>query len=576
METRVCQNCKNNFTIQAEDFSFYEKIKVPPPTFCPDCSHQRRFAWRNTHALYHRPDSVTGNDIISIYHPDTKMNIVDQKYWWSDKWDAYEYGKEFDFSKDFFSQWRELRDNVPFQALSNSKAINSEYCNVAEESYDCYLISACWKNERVMYADSLVKVKDSMDLYIVEESEFCYEDVYCKESYRLFYSQECNSCTESYFLYDCRGCVDCFMSSGLRNKSYVFNNIQLSKEEYLEKLKQYDLGSFLVIQSLKKEFTKLKNNSIRKFATINNSQDVTGDHIYNTYNSKSVFDVSDNVKNSKYLFWSVNNIFDCYYSNAVGAIENSFEMNDAGVGGLLCRFSSVVYSSTEVDYSFNCYNCHDIFGCIGLQSKSYCILNKQYTKEEYLDLLPKIKNQMMEVPYIDQKGRSYRYGEFFPIELSPFSYNETVANDFFPLTKEEINKMGYKYREKEGRDYKPTISWSDLPDNILQIDENIVNEIISCDTLPGSDRCTVAFKIRPDELIFYKRFNIPLPRRCYQCRHKERFLTRNPLKLWHRSCMCEKEGHVHEGRCLVEFETSYAPERPEIIYCEKCYQQEVL
>lgn len=576
METRICQNCKNNFIIQAEDFSFYEKIKVPPPTFCPDCSHQRRFAWRNTHALYHRPDSVTGNDIISIYHPDTKMNIVDQKYWWSDKWDPYEYGKEFDFSKDFFSQWRELRDNVPFQALSNSKAINSEYCNVAEESYDCYLISACWKNERVMYADSLVKVKDSMDLYIVEESEFCYEDVYCKESYRLFYSQECNSCTESYFLYDCRGCVDCFMSSGLRNKSYVFNNIQLSKEEYLEKLKQYDLGSFLVIQSLKKEFTKLKNNSIRKFATINNSQEVTGDHIYNTYNSKSVFDVSDNVKNSKYLFWSVNNIFDCYYSNAIGAIESSFEMNDAGVGGLLCRFSSVVYSSTEVDYSFNCYNCHDIFGCIGLQSKSYCILNKQYTKEEYLDLLPKIKNQMMEVPYIDKKGRSYRYGEFFPIELSPFSYNETVANDFFPLTKEEINKMGYKYREKEGRDYKPTISWSDLPDSILQIDENIVNEVISCDTLLGSDRCTVAFKIRPDELIFYKRFNIPLPRRCYQCRHQERFLTRNPLKLWHRSCMCEKEGHVHEGKCLVEFETSYAPERPEIIYCEKCYQQEVI
>jgi hypothetical protein len=504
------------------------------------------------------------------------MNIVDQKYWWSDKWDPFEYGKKYDFSKDFFTQWKELRDKVPFQALSNSKAVNSEYCNVAEESYDCYLISACWKNERVMYADSLVKVKDSMDLYIVEESEFCYEDIYCKESYRLFYSQECNSCTDSYFLYDCRGCVDCFMSSNLRNKSYVFNNIQLSKEEYFEKIKQYDLGSFSVIKRLKGDFEELKNNSIRKFATITNSQEVTGDHIYNTYNSKNVFDVSDNVKNSKHLFWSVNNIFDCYYSNAVGAIENSFEMNDAGVGGLLCRFSSVVYSSTEVDYSFNCYNCHNIFGCIGLQNKSYCILNTQYTKEEYMDLLPKIKEQMINIPYIDQKGRSYKYGEFFPIELSPFSYNETVANDFFPLTKEEIYNLGYKYREKESRDYKPTLLSSNIPDSVLEINESIINEVISCDTLPGSDRCTIAFKIRPDELIFYKRFNIPIPRRCYQCRHKQRFLQRNPLKLWHRSCMCEKEGHKHAGKCQIEFETSYSPERPEIIYCEKCYQQEVI
>jgi hypothetical protein len=41
----------------------------------------------------------------------------------------------------------------------------------------------------------------------------------------------------------------------------------------------------------------------------------------------------------------------------------------------------------------------------------------------------------------------------------------------------------------------------------------------------------------------------------------------NPPKLWHRKCM--KEG------CQNEFETSYAPERPEIVYCEKCYQQEV-
>ncbi len=575
-EKRTCQNCKENFTIEPEDFSFYEKMQVPPPTFCPGCSHQRRFAWRNTHSLYKRKDSVTGDEIISIYHPDVKMNIVDQKYWWSDAWDPFDYGKDFDFSRDFFIQWKELRDAIPFQALSNSKAVNSEYCNVAEESYDCYLISACWKNERTMYSDSILEIKDSLDLYIVQKGEFCYEDVYCNNSSNLFYCEKTNNSTDSYFLYDCHGCVNCFMSSNLRNKSYVFENVQYSKEEYFEKLTQYNLGSYTTVEELKKQFEILKLNTIHRYATIIKCNNVTGDNLSNVVDSYNVFDALDNVKNCKHLFWGAKNIFDCYYCNASGMLENGFEMNDSGVGGSFCRFSSVVYSSTEVDYSFNCYSCKNVFGCIGLRNKSYCILNRQYTKEEYFELLPKIKQHMIDMPYVDKKGRVYRYGEFFPIELSPFAYNETIANDFYPLSEEETINQGYLYRGIEGKNYNITINNKDIPDSIIDINDDFINEVIACDSVFGSERCTKAYRITKDELTFYRRFNIPIPRRCYQCRHKARFNKRNPLKLWHRVCICEKEGHNHEGKCKVEFETSYAPERPEIIYCEKCYQQEVV
>jgi hypothetical protein len=575
-ETRVCQNCKNSFTIEPDDFSFYEKIKVPPPTFCPECSHQRRFAWRNTHSLYNRVDSVTGKNLISIYSPDKKLNVVDQKYWWSDAWDPFDYGSEYDFSKTFFSQWKHLYSTIPLQALSNSKAVNSDYCNVAEESYDCYLISACWKNERTMYSDSIVEVKDSSDLYVVQKSEFCYEDIYCSESYRLLYSEKTIASTDSYFLYDCKGCVNCFMCSNLRNKSYCFENVQYSKEEYLEKIKQYNLGSFETIQKLKLEFESLKQNAIHKYATVIKSHNVTGDNISGAVDSKYIFDASNNIKDSKYLFWVAINIFNCYYSNAVGMLENSFETCDAGVGGSNCHFSNVVYSSNNIEYSFNCYNSSDLFGCIGLRSKSYCILNRQYSKEEYFELLPKVKKHMADMPYVDQVGRIYKYGEFFPVELSPFCYNETIANDFYPLSKEESKNNGFSYKEKEERHYAPTIHKGDMPDDIVNISDSILNEILECDTLLGSERCTAAFKITQNELTFYKRLNIPLPRRCYQCRHKERFSKRNPLKLWHRTCMCEKASHEHEGKCPNEFETSYAPDRPEIIYCEKCYQQEVI
>ncbi len=108
----------------------------------------------------------------------------------------------------------------------------------------------------------------------------------------------------------------------------------------------------------------------------------------------------------------------------------------------------------------------------------------------------------------------------------------------------------------------------DLPDSIEDVSDDILNEVISCPN-DGDQmkQCTSAFKIVPAELQFYKQKNLPLPRFCPNCRHYERLKYRNPMKLWKRGCMKEN--------CNNQFETSYAPERVEKIYCEKCYQQEV-
>lgn len=441
---------------------------------------------------------------------------------------------------------------------------------MAEESYNCYLISACWKSERVLYSDSIHFTKDSMDLHVVYRVEFCFEDVSCADSYKLFYSQDSHMCTESYFLYDCKGCTDCFMSSNLRNKSYVFKGEQLSKEEYKKKMKEINLGSFKEIKRLKDEFEKMKLNSIHRFAYIFNSFNSTGDNIEHAKNCQNCFNVTDSVEDCKNLFWGgmkAKEVFDS--GPGVGDGTLMYEVFDTGIGAFKNLFTSVVYNCINVEYSFNCYNSSYCFGCIGLRNKKYCILNKQYTKEEYEKLIPRIKQHMIDMPYVDKKGRVYRYGEFFPIELSPFCYNETVAQDYFPLTQEKSEEFFFLWKQKEKREYSPTRTYNDLQDDIKDIDESILDEIIECEHKGlCTDRCTTAFKIIEDELVFYKRFNIPLPRLCYGCRHSTRFKMRNPMKLWHRVCM--KEG------CNNEFETSYAPERPEIVYCEKCYQQEVI
>jgi hypothetical protein len=240
-----------------------------------------------------------------------------------------------------------------------------------------------------------------------------------------------------------------------------------------------------------------------------------------------------------------------------------------GSGGSYNQVSCFMCTvSRDILYSISCKNCSNCFGCVGLTNAEYCIFNKQYTKEEYFEMVEKIKKHMDEMLYIDSRGRVFKYGEFFPYDFSFFGYNESLAHDFFPLEKKFIEDKGYKYTIPRERIYSSTISSKDLPDDIKEVDENILNEIIACPN-NGNELtlCTRAYKIHVEELSFYRQKNLPLPRYCPNCRHYERLKYRNPIKLWHRKCM--------KAGCTNEFETSYAPDRPEKVYCEKCYQQAV-
>ena len=97
-ETRICQNCKKDFTIEPDDFLFYEKIKVPPPTFCPKCRRQRRMTWRNDWHLFKKKDAHTGEEIFSFLPEESPVKIYDRGYWISDAWDPIDYGQDYDFS----------------------------------------------------------------------------------------------------------------------------------------------------------------------------------------------------------------------------------------------------------------------------------------------------------------------------------------------------------------------------------------------------------------------------------------------------------------------------------------------
>jgi hypothetical protein len=569
-ETKVCQNCHNEFIIEPEDFNFYEKMKVPAPTFCPDCRLQRRFSWRNDWKFFKKKD-IHGKEIFSFIHEDSPAKILDTSEWYSDSWDPMEYGREYDFSKPFFQQFSELSRQVPLMSRSLVNPVRSDFCSNATEPKDCYLSFALTYVENSMYSIYGAKSKDIFDCFMFTESEFCYDSVNIIKCYKAFYSIDCEDCNEVMFCKNCVGCNNCMGCANLKNKSYHIFNQPYSKEEYAKKLKEFSLSSRNNVEDVRKQAVDFWIRFPNKFIHGRHNTDVSGDYIQNSKNAKHCWRIVDgeNVKYCQNFF--IGPIKDSYdHTNFGNGTELIYESVVIGGGAYNVAFSWQCYSSvSNLRYCLFCaQNSSNLFGCVSLRNKQYCILNKQYTKQEYEALVPRIISHMNEMPYVDKMGRTYKYGEFFPAEMSPVAYNETLAIEHFPLTKQEVKNQGFVWHEPQEKNFSVTISSDNIPDNINEVNEDITKEVIGCAHGKNCNHeCAGVFRITKQEFQFYKKMDIPLPRICQSCRHHVRFTWRNPPKLWHRKCM--KPG------CNNEFETSYAPDRPEIVYCETCYNNEV-
>lgn len=589
-ETRNCQNCKQSFTIEPEDFAFYEKMNVPPPTFCPDCRMQRRMAFRNERTLYVRSCDLCQKDSVGIYQKNVPFPVYCLDCWWSDAWDVSIYSFDVDFSKPFLKQLHELQNLVPRQNSNNassSRMINSVYTNCAGDLKNCYLVFGALRDEDSCYLHYANDCKNCVDLLYAMQSEQCYDCFDIEQCYNLQYSQSCQQCHDSYFLFDCRNCSDCIGCAGLRNKQYCLFNEQYTKDEFEKKKAELRLGTRDGMQSCRERFVNdIYYRSPRKYYHGAANTNSSGDYVSRLESCKNVFYTKES-KNLKFVFWCTH-AHDTYDYFSWGDVEMCYEILSGGYAMFQCKFCHSAWEhDMNIEYSSLCINTSDLFGCVGLRKKQYCILNKQYSESEYYELRKKVIEHMTALPYTDVRGFAYPYGEFFPIEVSPFPYNDSVAQEFFPLTAKLARERGYGWQEEEKRTPIATLQPDMVPQDIGSVQDSIIKELIACEHGGAcADRCTKVYKIIAQELSFYKQKNIPPPTLCPNCRHSERVRMRNPLKLWERQCMCEQSTHDHGSRaealakagsrCPRNFQTAYAPERPEIIYCEECYQSEVV
>jgi hypothetical protein len=588
-ENRNCQNCKQAFTIESEDFAFYETMKVPPPTFCPKCRMVRRASFRNERALYKRQCDLCKEMKVMMFPVNTPFPVYCYACWLSDGWDARTYARPYDFSKSFFQQFKDFINIVPRPGrIAQGNTVDSEYTNRVTDQRRCYLVYGSINNEDCRYSSWVNDSKEVLDSVNTLKSERCIE---CIDSYQcsnLSYSQECRECSHSAFLFNCRNCTNCIGCVNLRNKSYCIFNEQYSKEDYDVKVKELGLGTREGTEKIQKGVERLRSQNPVPWAMIYHSNDVTGNWIDTSKNVSTAFSCND-VENGKYLYGIARgkDLMDHWQWSA--GSERIYEAVSTGIQCANLKFTNECWIQVlDSEYSMNCHSSSNLFGCIGIRNGNYMIFNQQYSEAEYRDIVTRIKEQMDAMPYQDAAGRIYKYGEFFPIELSPFPYNETVAQEYFTLTKEEALRSGYSWRDPEARNYSITMSAIDVPKSIQYVGEDFSSAIVGC-VHAGicTHLCTTAFRVLPEDINMYKLLSVPLPTLCPNCRHGERLAKRNPLEIWERTCACRGNQaidgrytntatHFHaEEVCPNIFKTSYPPGSTDIVYCEQCYQNEV-
>jgi len=561
VERKTCQ-CWEEFAITDKDLEFYEKIspvfdgtkyQIPAPTLCPDCRQQRRLARRNERKLYKRKCDLTGKTIISMYSDDKPYKVYNIKDWWSDKRDAMDYGKNFDFTRPFFVQFDELMRQVPFFSLIQSNCENSDYANDIFESKNCYLSFVIWQWEDCLYTNNWFWSKDCLDGYWLTKTDISYEGIELVECYNLFFSRFCFNCVDSIYLVDCKNVKNSAFCFWLSNKSYYFLNKPLSPQQYEDNVKKINNNKQFKNECIK-EFEELLKNYPSTFARINNSENSIWNNI--SY-SKNIFNCYDchYIRDSKniYQWWYLS---DCMDTTITWSDKECFGIYEtlSTAWSNKTQFSATIWDSNNVFYSLYSFNSSDLFGCIWLRNKQYCIFNKQYTKEEYEELVPKI---------IEHMKSTWERWEFFPVSISPFGYNETIANEYYLLDRESALAKWYKRQDKEYPINVPEwidlVRAQDLSENISDVDDEILKKAVICE-VSGKP-----FRIVKPELEFYRKHWLPLPRKHPDVRHLERMKLRAPRQLYLRTC----------DNCDKQVISVYPADSEFKVYCEECYNKEI-
>lgn len=522
---RTCTTCSAQFVITPEDIVYYRRIAVPYPRRCPRCRLQNRLAYRNERSLFAGVCAKCQAIILTLYRPEDGFTVYCQTCWWKDNWDATAYGQDIDWNRSLLEQYNEVRRRVPRLALVNMNSENSEYTNMADGNKNCYLLFAAEQNENCSYGKLVQSCKDCFDNSFVYNSELCYECINVRNCYRSIYLQDCQDSRECGYSIGLRGCSNVWLSANLHNKEYYIANQPVPANEYQARIAELTKDRAALHQCYE-QWRKLNEGRTVPYASLINSPDCTGDSLSNCKRVFDSFDITDG-QDCRYCTDALTpkDSYDCsfFYYQPELTYDCLSMLSTYNV-----KFSTFIFQCHDVVYGDQLHNSDNIMLSSCARNQHFMILNKVYSEVDYKVLLPRL---------VEKMSADGEYGELPAMRYSLFAYNDTVAQEYFPLTKADAIKRG--------------LHWNDEADAAI----------------------TKPFKFTAPEQVFYKTMNLPEPTEHPEVRHRRRMALRNPRKLWERQCQCVANDHGHAGECSQRFRTSYQVERPETVYCLDCYHK---
>ncbi len=516
---RICKSCGGEFdsSIAREHVEVHG---ICEPSYCRLCSWKRKLAFANEYNVYKRKCDATGKSVVSVYGGGAPFPVYDREFWITDEWELPE--MDYDEARPFMEQYLELSRQVPRPNANCVNAENSEYTHLVFDSKSCYLSFQIFMSERVIGCYRTVKLCDSVNCFFCSESELLLECANSHKSYNLKFCEDCEDCSDSAFLFDCRGCRNCFMCWNLRNSEYSFKNEKLTKEEYEKVLSRYDLSSKEGRDKARMEFESLRSKFIVKASHQINCEDCKGDYLVGCKGCDEIY-FSDDCEDSADVLRGTQDV-NSYDAVVGGLIELCYNVLQPGYS-YKCAFGDSCNHCNYVYMSEYCDNCDECFGCISLKRGRYCILNKKYPDEEYKRLVSRIFKELNASGAAPNGGQGFE--EFFDPARSPFKYEETIADLYFP----ESGFSGERVCEEKGK----------------------------------CAYCSRVLTFADAEKAIYEKMGVSLSEACFNCRIQ--LMSRPYSVVQMEEGKCEKCGiEVLRGKSARKFGK---------LHCEECYRGEV-
>lgn len=500
--------------------------------------------------LYQGTSAKSGKRMLTWIPPESGLTVYDIGEWEEDSWDALDYGRDYDFSRPFFPQFAALFSKVPVYNLSNIISLmeNSDYTNCIGSAKNCYLIFEATEVEDCSFSFFVVRSRNIIDSTAVADCELCYSCKNIRGCYNLKFGDDCSGCSDSFFLDSCQNCRHCYGCVNLTQKEYHWYNQPLTKEDYVQKLSEIDLGSHSTLSRERERFSTFRQTFPQRAMNGRSNENSAGNYLNHTKNCHNCFFVSDSedCEHSLGLVRAKNSIYYAAYGNDSELIYNTVHSGDSAYELRYCFECWMNVQNLEY-CGFCTHGASHCFGCVSVKRRSYCILNKQYSKTEYEALLPRIRSHMKETG---------EYGRFFPPFVSPHSYNMCATDAYLPLPREQVLERGLRWHEESSDNFTSTTT---LPDHINDVPDGACDWTLRCESSGKPYRLTA------HELRYYREQRLSPPRIAPMVRVKAltRYYALHPLQ----QISCRK--------CSSNVPTVYGNGSRKVL-CDSCFQEQRL